>query len=213
MRRMWAGVSLCAGLLMAGCGSSGSSGNSSSSSGSGSTTGAAAAESTSASASASSGGSSGITPPGTKLSVGQTATVPLQSSSASPSAPPRYKVQVTVESITKASLSDFKGIQLDATEKASTPYYVHFKVTNVGSGDIGTDAEAAISGVDNTGQDATSVTFIGTFPPCNDATAPKPFTHGKTWSTCQVYLVPGGITGADYSGFVERYIASPVRWK
>jgi hypothetical protein len=212
MRRMWAGVSLCAAvLLMAGCGSSGSSGNSSSSSGS--TTGVAAAESTSASASASSGGGSGITPPGTKLSVGQTATVPLQSPSASPSAPPRYKVQVTVESITKASLSDFKGIQLDATEKASTPYYVHFKVTNVGSGDIGTDAEAAISGVDNTGQDATSVTFIGTFPPCNDATAPKPFTHGKTWSTCQVYLVPGGITGADYSGFVERYIASPVRWK
>ena len=213
MRRMWAGVSLCGVLLMAGCGASGSSGNSSVEFGlsSGSTTGVAAAESTSASASASSG--SGITPPGTKLSVGQTATVPLQSPSASPSAPPRYKVQVTVESITKASLSDFKGIQLDATEKASTPYYVHFKVTNVGSGDIGTDAEAAISGVDNTGQDATSVTFIGTFPPCNDATAPKPFTHGKTWSTCQVYLVPGGITGADYSGFVERYIASPVRWK
>ncbi len=212
MRRMWAGLPLCAiALLAAGCGSSGSSGNSSPSSSS--ATGVAAADTTSTSASASGATGNGITPPGTKLSVGQTATVPFQSPSGSPSAPAPYKLQVTVESITKGSLSDFKGIQLDATEKASTPYYVRFKITNVGSGDVGSNAEAAISGVDNTGQDATSVTFIGSFPPCNDTDAPKPFTHGKTWSTCQVYMVPGGITGADYNGFVERYLASPVTWK
>jgi hypothetical protein len=199
-------------LAVAGCGGSSSSSSSPASAGAG-TTSAAAAAGTSTAAAGASTSSGGITKPGTTLTVGQTATVPFKSPASTSNGPPPYELQVTVESIAKASFSDFKGIQLDATEKAGTPYYVRFKVTNVGGGDIGTNAEAAISGIDKTGQEAQSVTFIGTFPPCNDTDQPKPFTHGKTWSTCQVYLVPGGITAADYSGFVDSYISSPVKWK
>jgi hypothetical protein len=154
----------------------------------------------------------GITPPGAKLAIGQTATVPFQKPGSSTNAPP-YRIQVTIESITKASRSDFNGIQLDAAEKAGTPYYVRFKITNIGDGDLGANAEAAVSGLDDSGSERTSVTFIGRFPPCNDTDPPKPFTRGRTWSTCQVYLVPGGITGADYSGSVESYVESPVTWK
>jgi hypothetical protein len=207
-------------LAVAGCGGNSSNPSSSTSAGAGAASTASASggtASTPAGTSSSPAGaattSGGITQPGTTLKLGDTATVPFKSPASTSNGPPPYKLQVTVQSITKASMSDFKGIQLDATEKAGTPYYVRFKVTNVGDGDIGTNAEGAISGVDNTGQQAQSVTFIGTFPPCNDADQPKPFTRGKTWSTCQVYLVPGGITAADYSGFVDSYLSSPVKWK
>jgi hypothetical protein len=146
--------------------------------------------------------------------VGQTATVPFKSPGDASKGPDPFRLGVTVVSITKGSLADFKGIQLDASQKASTPYYVRFKVTNIGQGDLGTNAEAALEGVDNTGQDQQSVTFIGSFPPCDDVTAPKPFTHGKTWTTCQVFMVPGGIVGVDYNGGGdEKYLTSPVRWK
>jgi len=83
---------------------------------------------------------------------------------------------------------------------------------DVGSGDLGNPG-GAISGVDNTGQDASSVTFLGSFPPCDYKVPPKPFTHNKTWSTCSVYLVPGGITSVHYNGFVPSYIESPVTWR
>jgi hypothetical protein len=146
--------------------------------------------------------------------VGQTATVPFKSPGDVSKGPDPFRLAVTVVSIAKGSLSDFNGIQLDANQKASTPYYVHFKVTNVGQGDLGGNAEAILEGVDNTGQGQQSVTFIGTFPPCNDVTPPKPFTHGKTWTTCQVFMVPGGIVGVDYNGGGdEQYLSSPVRWK
>ena len=154
----------------------------------------------------------GTTKAGATLAIGQSATVPYQSPDSVSNAPPPYKVKVTVTSLTKASFSDFKGIQLDASQKAGTPYYLKFKMTNVGDGDLGNPG-GAISGVDNTGQDATSVTFLGSFPPCDDGPPPKPFTRNKTWSTCYVYLIPGGITSVHYNGFVQSYIESPVTWK
>jgi hypothetical protein len=214
-KRLLGAASITLAVAAAGCGGSStpSSSTASSATSPSSTTSSTTGSGTSTTAGGTTTSAAGLTPPGAKLAVGQTATVPFQSPNVVSNAAPPYKVQVTVASITKASFADFKGIQLDASEKAGTPYYVKFKITNVGNGDLGTNAEGAISGIDNTGQDATSVTFIGSFPPCDDTTPPKPFTHGKTWSTCQVYLVPGGITGADYSGFVQTYIESPVTWK
>jgi hypothetical protein len=155
----------------------------------------------------------GIAKPGAKLTIGQTATLPYQDPSSLSSGPAPYRLQVTVLSIKQGSLSDFKGVQLDATEKATTPYYVRFKLTNVGSGDLKSGPLGAVSGVDNTGHSATSVTFIGDFPPCDDTSPPKPFTKGKTWSNCQVFFVPGGIKKVAYSGFVQKYIESPVTWQ
>jgi hypothetical protein len=202
-------------LIGAGCGSSSSSSSAASSrSAPAATSSPASGGATSTSSASGTTSGAGITAPGATLPVGQTATVPFQDPGTISKTAPSYKLMVTVDSISKASLSDFKGIELDANEKASTPYYVRFKITNVGSGDLGTKAEAAIEGVDNTGEGQTSVTFIGDFPPCNDTTPPKPFTHGKTWSTCQVYMVPGGITAAQYDGgSLDSYIEKPVTWK
>jgi len=117
-----------------------------------------------------------------------------------------------VQSFDKGSLSDFNGIQLDANEKASTPVYVKVHVTNLGPAKIDVDSSAAaIEGVDNTGNNQSSVTFIGTFPKCPDAASTAPIAAGKGYDDCLTFLVPGGIKKVSYNG-TSDYINSPVTW-
>ena len=158
---------------------------------------------------------SGITAAGTALAVGATATVPYSSSSVSQSSKPEFTLQVTVTAIEKGTLSDFNGIKLDSTQKAGTPFYVKAKMTNIGSGDAGKGGNPSINieGVDSTGETQQSVTFLlGGFPRCESKEPPKPFSQGKSFETCLVFLVPGGITKAAYTG-AAAYITNPVTWK
>lgn len=194
-------------------------GSSSSSSSSGATGAAAAATSSTAAVSTASVGatttsassSGGTAAPGTKLKVGQSAKVgymPAGSTDKSKAS----TLQVTVQSFDKGSLSDFNGVQLDAGEKASTPYYVKVHVTNLGPANIDVDGTAAaIEGVDNTGNNQSSVTFIGTFPKCPDAASTTPLATGKSYDDCLTFLIPGGITKISYNGTTD-YIDSPVTW-
>jgi hypothetical protein len=153
----------------------------------------------------------GVTAPGTKLSVGQSARVPYHKAGA-PGTAPSSTLAVTVQSFDKGSLSDFNGIELDATQKASTPYYVKVHVTNLGPGAIDVDGSAAaIEGVDSTGNNQSSVTFIGDFPRCHDAASTTPIPSGKGYDDCLTFLIPGGIKAISYNGS-DAYIDSPVTW-
>ena len=208
-----AAVTLAGGV--AACG--GSSSSSSSASGaaapasSSSATTAASATSTAATTTAAASSSGATAAPGTKLSVGQTAKVPFAPAGSTDKSK-AATLQVTVQSFDKGSLSDFNGIQLDANEKASTPVYVKVHVTNLGPASIDVDSSAAaIEGVDNTGNNQSSVTFIGTFPKCPDAASTKPLGTGKGYDDCLTFLVPGGITKVSYNG-TSDYIDSPVTW-
>ncbi|HEY1511155.1 MAG TPA: hypothetical protein VGF93_19260 [Solirubrobacteraceae bacterium] len=121
-------------------------------------------------------------------------------------------LKVTVESLDQGTLGDFKGIQLDATQKASLPTYVKVKVTNLGPSPIDVDGtSAAIQGLDNTGNTEQSVTFIGDFPPCPDHASTTPMGPGSSYDNCLTFLVPGGITKVAYTG-TEAYVSSPVTW-
>ena len=152
--------------------------------------------------------SGGTAAPGTKLAVGSSATVrytPL--SHATPS-----NLKVTVQSLEKGTLNDFKGLDLDASQKAATPVYVKVKVTNLGPGTIDVDAtSAAIEGLDSTGNTAQSVTFIGTFPRCPDHQSTAQMRAGSSYDNCLTFLVPGGIDKVAYTG-TDAYINSPVTW-
>jgi hypothetical protein len=173
------------------------------------TTASTSAAATTTTTSASSSGASAK--PGTKLSIGQSAKVgynPAGSTDKSKAS----TLQVTVQSFDKGSLSDFNGIQLDANEKASTPVYVKVHVTNLGPNPVDVDGTAAaIEGVDNTGNNQSSVTFIGDFPKCPDAASTKPMSTGTSYNDCLTFLVPGGITKVSYNG-TNDYIDSPVTW-
>jgi hypothetical protein len=153
----------------------------------------------------------GVASPGTKLSVGQTAKVAYTPVGSTSGAGPSTLL-VTVKSFQKGSLSDFNGIQLDASQKAGTPYYVKVHVQNLGPHTIDVDGTAAaIEGVDNTGNNQQSVTFIGTFPPCNDMASTTPLAAGHGYDDCLTFLVPGGIGKVSYNGTTD-YIDSPVTW-
>jgi hypothetical protein len=208
-------------LGIAACG--GSSGNSSSSSSTAaapstaSATSAAVAATTSASSTSASAPDSagGVAAPGTKLAIGKTAIVGYRDPSDFSDKPATQRLQVTVTSIAKGSLADFKGVQLDAAQKASTPFYVKVRITNVGPGNVtakDSDPSVQIQGIDSTGQAQQSVTFIGDFPRCDSVTAPTPMTRGKAFQTCLTFLIPGGIKAAAYTG-TSQYESSPVTWK
>lgn len=208
-----AAVALAGGV--AACG--GSSSSSSSASGaaapasSTSATTAASATSTAATTTTAASSSGATAAPGAKLSVGQTAKVPFVPAGSTDKSK-AATLQVTVQSFDKGTLSDFNGIQLDSGEKASTPVYVKVHVTNLGPASIDVDSSAAaIEGVDNTGNNQSSVTFIGTFPKCPDAASTKPLATGMGYDDCLTFLVPGGITKVSYNG-TSDYIDSPVTW-
>jgi hypothetical protein len=235
---VWSACALVSGaalLSLAGCGSSssGSSGTtaakstpaattSASTQSSASTASSATTASTAATTTASSGSTatSGTAAPGTELALGASAVVPYQPVSADQSAPAKFKLRVTVLTMEKGSLSDFNGIKLNSTEKASTPYYAKVKIENAGEGDADSEGSAGdegnpaveIEGVDSSGEAEQNVTFFGEFPRCEYKQPPKPFTHGKSFTTCITFLVPGGIRKVAYTG-TEAYESSPVTWK
>jgi hypothetical protein len=180
------------------------------------TSSAAAATTSSAAAtsSAASAGTGATASPGATFKVGQAATVGFDTTTKAGKPGPSYKVNVNVLSMTKGSLADFNGIQLDANEKASTPYYVKVKITSLGPGKISTssnDPAISVEGVDSTGQTQQSVTFFGDFPKCDEAATPNPLDAGKSFQTCLTFLVPGGIQKVAYTG-TESYITKPVTW-
>jgi hypothetical protein len=121
-------------------------------------------------------------------------------------------LKLAVRTFEKGTLADFKGIQLDASQRAGTPYYVRVHVANVGAHAISIDAaSAAIEGVDTTDTTQQSVTFIGDFPRCPDNSTTTPLPPGKAYDSCLTFLIPGGITKVAYSG-TNDYIDSPVTW-
>ena len=199
-------LGLAAAALLAACGGSASSSSSSTASA------PPAAGASGGSAASGSGSAAGVAKAGASFAVGQAATVNYTPASAI-SGPPAAKLLVTVESIEKGSLDDFKGVDLDASQKAGLPQYVKVKITNRGPKSVVGDAVAAdVQGIDNTGNTAQSITFIGDFPRCNDVSTQKPVAPGSSLETCLTFLVPGGISKVAYTG-TEDYISSPVTWK
>ena len=166
------------------------------------------------------GGSSaggGRTEPGATLKLGETAHVTYKTLSATDDKN-LFTVDATALKIEKGSLDDFKNIELDASQKSSTPYYVTVKIENTGKeiplGDTEGDPDLKFAAVDDRGQEQGSITFIGDFPRCEDADAPKPFTKGKSYESCLTFLVggDGSIAEARWQGS-DKYILKPVVWK
>jgi hypothetical protein len=167
-------------------------------------------------------GSNGLTPPGTQLSFGQEAMVGWVPDNNGNGAQAGLRLQVTVASIVKASMSDFKNVDLTGAQKSDTPYYVTVKIKALGTTPPKSSDDPAITfdAIDDRGQEQESVTFFGTFQPCNDNTPPQPFAGGKSYTSCLVYLMPGGgsiqkvqwADGPSGSDGVTAYFDKPIIW-
>ena len=169
-------------------------------------------------------GSGSLTPPGTHLAFGGAATVgwvpPSQDTGTG--AHQGLKLRVTVVSIQKGTLADFRNVELNANERKSTPYYVQLRVTALGSTAPPKDSDPAITfnAIDDRGQEQQSVTFLGTFSRCDDPFPPKQFVSGKTYQSCLTYLIPGGGSiqkvqwdnGPSAANQVTPYFDRPIVW-
>jgi hypothetical protein len=213
------GLAACSGSSPA---SSGSSPTASSSAGTSSP-----AQSPTASQSAAQGqtaGSGSLTPPGTHLTFGGPATVGWvpPSQDLGTGAHKGIKLQVTVVSIRKGTMADFRNVELNGKQRSSTPYYVQLRVTALSNASVPKDSDPAItfSAIDDRGQEQQSITFLGTFSRCDDPTPPKQFVSGKTYQSCLAYLIPGGGSiqkvqwdnGPAAANAVTPYFDRPIVW-
>ena len=169
-------------------------------------------------------GSGSLTPPGAHLAFGGPATVgwvpPSQDTGTG--AHRGIRLRVTVVSIQKGTMADFRNVQLNGTERKSTPYYVQLRVTALSSTPPPKDSDPAITftAIDDRGQQQQSITFLGTFSRCDDPMPPKHFVSGKTYESCLAYLIPGGGSiqkvqwdnGPAAANEVTPYFDRPIVW-
>jgi hypothetical protein len=213
------------GLSLAACSASASGGTSS---GNTAPAAASAAPATPSGSSAPGGsstpsGAGPLTAPGTHLGFGQAATVAWVPPSAdATSAQKGLKLQVTVESIEKGSIADFRNVELSASERRTTPYYVTLRIKALGhTAPHGSDDPAiSFDAIDDRGQQQESITFLGTFSRCNETSVPKRFVAGKAYQSCLAYLMPGGGSirqvqwgdGPHAADQVTPYFDHPIVW-
>ena len=169
-------------------------------------------------------GSGSLTPPGTHLAFGGPATVGWvpPSQDLGTGAHKGIKLQVTVVSIQKGTMADFRNVELNGNQRSSTPYYVQLRVTALSNASVPKDSDPAITftAIDDRGQEQQSITFLGTFSRCDDPTPPKQFVSGKTYQSCLAYLIPGGGSiqkvqwdnGPAAANAVTPYFDRPIVW-
>ncbi|HEX6151273.1 hypothetical protein [Nocardioides sp.] len=139
-----------------------------------------------------------LTPQGSELEVGDTATIAYELSQDTVGA-----MDITVTSLEKASFDLFVGWELTKQIRKTAPYFVRAKVTNVGETDLGSKQAprpVPLYAVDGENRLIESSLFTGSFKPCDGATFPKRFKPGSTMKACMVYLSPnkGDLTAASF---------------
>jgi hypothetical protein len=125
-----------------------------------------------------------LTEPGTQLSVGDHAVVAYH---------PRQNqvgaLDIDVTKLEKSTMKDFSAWQLTSEQRKSTPYYVHAKVKNVGSTDLG-GRPVPLYVVNDKNVLLESTPFASSFDPCPSTPFPHKFKPGATANVCLVYLAP-----------------------
>ncbi|NYD41400.1 hypothetical protein [Nocardioides panaciterrulae] len=104
----------------------------------------------------------------------------------------------------------FQGWQLDKATRATSPYFVHVTVRNVGDTDLG-GKPVPLYIVDGHDTLIESSTFASSFKPCPSTPFPKKFGHGDTVKTCLVFLSPrhGDLTAVSFRPSQEF---NPITW-
>lgn len=146
-----------------------------------------------------------LTPQGSTLEVGETATVAYE---------PRQDrvgvLDIEVTSLEKASFDLFVGWELSKQTRRTAPYFVRATVTNVGETNLG-GRPVPLYLVDGENRLVESSIFTGSFKPCDGASFPKKFVTGDKVRACMVYLAPdkGKLTAVSFRPTQEF---NPITW-
>ncbi|MEV4316117.1 hypothetical protein [Actinocrispum sp. NPDC049592] len=152
-----------------------------------------------------------VTKSGTKLSVGQPATVNYETESGSKET---TKLTVTNVSVKKGAISDMKNFNLDAQTKTSEPYYVTMSFKNAGPKPMKPGGIFGLIEVHNAaGDELGKLNLIGTFKLC-EGDVPETLAVGESYNDCNVYLAPPGQSAVDveFSFYVDLK-KTEITWK
>jgi hypothetical protein len=147
-----------------------------------------------------------LTPGGSALDVGESATV-------------AYEVRqgvvgvldITVTRLEKTSFDEsFVGWDIDADTRTKKPYFVRATVTNVGETDLG-GRPVPLYIVDGSNTLVEATTFGSSFKPCEPGLFPEAFPAGATVDACLVFLAPdkGDLTAVSFRPTQEY---DPITW-
>jgi hypothetical protein len=147
-----------------------------------------------------------LTDQGSKLSFGHSARVLFETTHGRGTV-----LGLTVESVRRGTLKDFKGFILDdAYKRKAAYYYAHVVVKNVGKSDVG-GVPVPLWGVNGSNTLLPAVNFTTRFPRCPSKPLPKKFGPGDILRTCLVYLSPnkGSLVAVSYRP-TQDY--NPITW-
>jgi hypothetical protein len=161
-----------------------------------------AAKSPPSSAVAPAGGDGDVTPTGTKLPVGQGATVLYETESLSKES---TKLGITAVSVKKGAIADLKNFNLDAQTKTSEPYYVTMSFRNSGPKVMKPGGIFGLINAHNAdGDKLGKLSLIGEFKKC-EGTVPDTLAVGASYTDCGVYVAPPGqaVSDVEFSFYLD----------
>jgi hypothetical protein len=147
-----------------------------------------------------------LSPEGSQLAVGDTATVAYELRQGVVGA-----LDIKVSRLEKTSFKkSFVGWDLDQAQKSSNPYFVRVTLTNRGDTDLG-GKHIPLYIVDGNNTLVEATTFASAFPPCQPGVFPKKFKTGHTMRACLVFLSPkkGDLTAVSFRPTQEY---DPITW-
>ena len=147
-----------------------------------------------------------LTDQGSKLSFGKSARVLFETTHGRGTV-----LGVTVTSVRKGALEDFKGFILDDPYKRKASYYyAQVVVKNAGDSDVG-GVPVPLWGVNGSNTLLPAVSFTTRFPRCQSRPLPAKFGPGDVLRTCLVYLSPnkGSLVAVSYRPSQDY---NPITW-
>ena len=147
-----------------------------------------------------------LTPPGADLRLGDPAVVAWEPRQGTVGVL-RVSVAKVERTTTKKALSAWR---LSPAQKASTPYFVHVSVRNVGETNLG-GRRVPLYAVNDQNLLLESTPFASSFEPCPSAPLPKKFKPGAQQDVCLVYLAPDRGT-LEAVSFRPEESFDPITW-
>ena len=157
------------------------------------------------------GGGGKLTPTGTTLKVGRTATVEYETKSL---AKTTTRLAITAKSVRKGSIADLKDFNLDAQTKVSEPFYITMTFKNVGTKPMEPGGIFGLINAHNTsGDELNRLSLLGDFAPC-EGTPPKILKVGAAYTECDVYVAPAGqdVGKVVFGHFIDT-TETEITWK
>jgi len=144
-----------------------------------------------------------LTPEGTELAIGESATLPHDDGGV---------VAVTIDSVTAGTPEELAELELQGGETGDL-YYVSMTVTNVSAAaDAGSyePGSSSLFAIQDDNQPATPVAEFSTFTPCENE-SPTELAAGESFATCAIYLASSGVPVTTVQSMAE-YDSTPIVW-